>query len=515
MESEDEYRDCPSRHPRIVARQQAVRTAMERGVTRDQAVAQAFRSIPIPPSFTQQREATQVSTTYEELVTRMRTARDEMTRIADRGNDVNTSDIVRVKALSAEIETAQAELTQRMADSGQYATVSGVQSGCTEQPGGAYGNDDQVRRDRAKRIVDDAHRSGEVGDAGATRAESLLNHHRPSERRAAAKWVDIAGDPAYVRAFAALVKDPTRGHLLWSEQERAAYARAEEYRAMNLTDANGGYMVPFHLDPSIMLTNDGNVNPLRLISRNVTIASDTWHGVTSAGATAEWLAEATEAADGSPTLAQPSIPVHKLMCFVPYSYEVEGDAADILGELQRVLFDAADNKLAEAYMRGTGSGQPTGVITALGAGQKVATATADAIVASDVVGLQNALAARWQPRAQWCANLETINSLASLETGNGALRFPELANGRLLRKPMNEASHMNGPGDTASAGNDNVALYGDYQQFVIVSRVGTTVELIPNLVGANRRPTGQRGMHLWMRTGSDVVIDGAFRLLTA
>jgi predicted phage gp36 major capsid-like protein len=36
-----------------------------------------------------------------------------------------------------------------------------------------------------------------------------------------------------------------------------------------------------------------------------------------------------------------------------------------------------------------------------------------------------------------------------------------------------------------------------------------------NLFGANRRPTGQRGMFLWARVGSDSVVDNAFRLLTA
>jgi predicted phage gp36 major capsid-like protein len=48
---------------------------------------------------------------------------------------------------------------------------------------------------------------------------------------------------------------------------------------------------------------------------------------------------------------------------------------------------------------------------------------------------------------------------------------------------------------------------------VIVDRIGNTLELIPNLVGANRRPTGQRGALLWFRTGSDSVVDNAFRLL--
>jgi predicted phage gp36 major capsid-like protein len=36
-----------------------------------------------------------------------------------------------------------------------------------------------------------------------------------------------------------------------------------------------------------------------------------------------------------------------------------------------------------------------------------------------------------------------------------------------------------------------------------------------SFAGTSRRPTGQRGALLWFRTGSDVVVTNAFRLLNA
>jgi predicted phage gp36 major capsid-like protein len=33
--------------------------------------------------------------------------------------------------------------------------------------------------------------------------------------------------------------------------------------------------------------------------------------------------------------------------------------------------------------------------------------------------------------------------------------------------------------------------------------------------GTNHRPTGQRGLFRWFRCGGDVVVDNAFRMLTA
>jgi HK97 family phage major capsid protein len=72
---------------------------------------------------------------------------------------------------------------------------------------------------------------------------------------------------------------------------------------------------------------------------------------------------------------------------------------------------------------------------------------------------------------------------------------------------------MDGAIDPAATADNFVLLYGDFQHFVIADRIGTTVEFIPQLFGANRRPTGQRGVLMWFRTGSDSVADNAFRVL--
>lgn len=370
-------------------------------------------------------------------------------------------------------------------------------------------------RDDAMRTVDTAVRAKLLPDHAAAKVERLVNDGPDHDRSLAARWVVAAGDPAYRTAFAKLCGDPVRGHLLWNEREQAAYQAVTAVRAaMSLTDANGGFMVPFTLDPAIMLTNDGSNNPLRRISRVVQTVTDQWQGVTSAGASAEWKAEAAEAADGSPTVDDAPIPVHFGDVFVPYSFEVGMDAVNFLGELGRVMADAADNLMATAYTTGSGTGQPKGVITALaGTASEINGGGTEALAAGDPFLLQNALPARFSARAQWGAHIATINALRQFETTNGALKFPELTNGQLLNKPMNEISNMDGAVNAAATANNYLLVYGDFTNFVIVDRIGTTIELIPNLVGANRRPTGQRGAFLWFRTGSDVVVPQSFRLL--
>jgi HK97 family phage major capsid protein len=64
------------------------------------------------------------------------------------------------------------------------------------------------------------------------------------------------------------------------------------------------------------------------------------------------------------------------------------------------------------------------------------------------------------------------------------------------------------------AAGETVAVYGSIAEgYRIVDRVGLTVELVAHLFGANRRPTGQRGLYAYARTGAAVVIPNAIRTL--
>ena len=104
------------------------------------------------------------------------------------------------------------------------------------------------------------------------------------------------------------------------EQERGFHERA-----MSPTGSAGGFAVPYELDPSIMLSSAGVVNPIREISRATAISVDEWRGVSSAGVTASFAAEATETTDNAPMLAQPTISTEKAQAFVPFSIEVGMD----------------------------------------------------------------------------------------------------------------------------------------------------------------------------------------------
>jgi HK97 family phage major capsid protein len=329
----------------------------------------------------------------------------------------------------------------------------------------------------------------------------------------------VAGDEDYRTAFHKLLRNPAMGQYEWDDAERAAFARAQSFqRAMNLTDGAGGYMVPFSLDPAIILTNGGTSNTsLRSAFTVKTVATDVWNGVTSAGATAEWKAEAAEVADASPTLGQASIPVHKGDAFIPFSFEVGADVPGFAAEMATLLTDAKERLEAAAFITGTGTGQPRGLVTAaVAAAKTVASATADAYAIGDVYALKRALPARWRAAAAWLANEDVYDLTRQFATGTGpqSAFWADLGGdtpARLLGKPVYESSEMDG---TLNATATNIIVaYGALEQYYVVDRVGTTIELVSHLFGAGRRPTGERGFFMWFRTGGDLVVPDAVRVL--
>ena len=158
-------------------------------------------------------------------------------------------------------------------------------------------------------------------------------------------------------------------------------------------------------------------------------------------------------------------------------------------EVSKLLVDARDQLEAEKFTLGVGatSNEPTGIVTALaGTASVVNSAAANVFAAGDVFKLIEELPPRFRARAVWQGNLSILNAAEQFETANGSKLFPELANGRLLRRQVEENSHLDG----SIATGKNVLIVGDHSQFALVDRVGSsTIEVIPHLFGTNRRPT--------------------------
>ena len=350
-------------------------------------------------------------------------------------------------------------------------------------------------------------------DAHREQAEHVLRSVDTRDGRIA-KHMLATGAPAYRSAFLKLAAGD--GALL-SEAERSA---VELSRAASLTDANGGYAVPFTLDPTIIDTGSHSTNPFRQISRVVQITTDAWNGVSSAGVTASWDAEGAEVSDDAPTLAQPSIPVYKGQAFVPFSVEIGGDWANIESDVRMMIANAKDDLEGAAFATGSGSAQPTGITKALdGTTSEIAPTTAETFALADVYKLEGTLQARYRANASWVANKVVYNTIRQFDTTGGSAMWERIGAGlpsQLLGYNAYESSNMDGVLPDAAATADNfLAVIGDFSNYVIVDRVGLSIELVPHLFHtSNNRPSGQRGFLAWWRVGADSVNDAAFAMLS-
>ena len=134
---------------------------------------------------------------------------------------------------------------------------------------------------------------------------------------------------------------------------------------------------------------------------------------------ASWVAENGSYSETTPTFDEKTFSPHKLSVLLKVSEELMNDSAFplerfVAGEFGRAIAEAEET----AFVTGTGSNQPTGLIassngSALG---KTATAT-NAITAAELVDLYHALPRPYRQSATWVMNDSTISAVRQLVTG--------------------------------------------------------------------------------------------------
>ena len=364
-------------------------------------------------------------------------------------------------------------------------------------------------RDRARAVID---ATTGIDARHQEQAEAVMRS--ADSNGEVARHIVATGNPEYRAAFSKALAGSSD---TWTASEAQA---VQSVRAASLTNANGGFAVPFTLDPTIIDSGTHSVNPFRQVSRVVQITTDSWNGVSSAGITAAWTAEAAEVGDNAPTLAQPSIPVYKGSAFVPFSMEIGQDWANMESDIRNMITRAKDDLEGAAFATGSGSGQPTGVITALdGTASEIAPATAETFAIADVYALEQALQARYRSNASFIANKVWYNKIRQFDTNGGAALWERIGAAmpmQLLGYNAYESSDMDGVLPDAGVTADNFGLLlGDFSNYVIVDRVGLSVELVPHLFATgNNRPSGQRGFYANWRTGADSVNDAGIKVLS-
>lgn len=370
-------------------------------------------------------------------------------------------------------------------------------------------------RDRALRTLDDRNSAAHMSASEKDEVERQVRTSTDIARR-----VLVTENEHYREAWLKMVTRPN-GHMYLDEDERRAVMAYDEYRTMSegVTTA-GGFGIPVFIDPSIIMTAQGSGNPFLQIARQVDVNTNAWKGVTSAGVNWSFDAENVEVSDDSPTLAQPSVTVHMARGFIPYSIEVGQDYPSFAAEMSGLLAEGYDELLIDKFTRGTGTGEPQGVLTILSAtaGNRVGVQTSGVNFGpDDPYRVWQALGQRFRMKASWLMSVNVNNKLRQLGTANVFHAYTESLPAawadQLFGKQTYESPYM--PDTTTStAANSGLAVVGDFNNYLIARRGGMSVELIPHLFSTTTNlPSGTRGWFAYSRIGGGVVNTSGFRLL--
>jgi HK97 family phage major capsid protein len=272
------------------------------------------------------------------------------------------------------------------------------------------------------------------------------------------------------------------------------------------------------IDPSIILTDQESGNPFLAICRQQTIGTDEWKGVSAAGVTWQFQTEGSEVTDNSPTLAQPTVPLHTARGFIPYSLEIGMDYPMFATEMGRLLGEGYDELLVDKFSRGSGNNEPTGILTILDAtaASEVASTTDAGFGQEDVYKVWKALPQKYRRRASWMMSVDINNRIRQFGTANvfhaTTKELPAEWADILFGKRVYESPYF--PDFTGTTGKEHRLVVGDWSNYLIARRGGMSVELVPHLFHTdNNRPSGQRGWFAWARIGGNSVNHAAFRLL--
>jgi len=333
-----------------------------------------------------------------------------------------------------------------------------------------------------------------------------------------ARRILVTENEHYRSAFHKLMIDPQASTFL-TDEERVAMQRWNEYRAASegLTTA-GGFGIPVFIDPSIILTAQGSANPFLQLCATKDVNTNVWKGVSSAGVSWSFDQEASEVSDDTPTLAQPSVTVFMARGFIPFSIEIGQDYPGFQNEMGSLLAAGYDELLVQKFSTGSGTNEPRGLLTALGANtnDQVVSTTDGAFGQEDVYKAWKALPQRFRRNASWMMSVDVMNRIRQFGSANvyhaTTVTLEQNAVEVLFSKQVYENPYF--PDFTGTTGLENRLVVGDFSNYVIARRAGMSVELVPMMFHTNNNlPSGQRGWFAWARIGGNSVNDIGFRLL--
>lgn len=284
------------------------------------------------------------------------------------------------------------------------------------------------------------------------------------------------------------------------------------YEAVNAlqigTDSEGGYLVPDEYENTLIeKLHDENI--IRQYATVIKSSNgDKKIPVVAGYGEATWTDEEAAYTESDDSFGVITLGAHKLTSIIKVSEELLNDSAFdleqyISKEFVRRMAAAEEN----AFINGTGTGRPTGILQTAETGKT--TAAAAAITADEVIDLYHSLRSPYRKNAVFIANDSTVKSVRQLKDSNGMYLWqPGLKEGQpdtLIGNRIISSAYM----PEIGAGKKPI-LFGDISYYWIADRQGRTFQRLNELYAA----TGQVGFRTFQRVDGKLTLAETVKTLT-
>ncbi len=274
-------------------------------------------------------------------------------------------------------------------------------------------------------------------------------------------------------------------------------------------DANGGYLVPDEYDSRLIdILNEENV--MRSLGTRITTSGEHKINIAATKPAAAWIEEGGTLTFGEATFDQIILDAHKLHVAIKVTEELLYDNAFNLENYIITQFGKAlSNAEEDAFINGTGVGQPLGILAATGGAQVgVTTASSTKVTADEIINLVYSLKRPYRKNAVFLANDVCVAELRKLKDNNGQYLWqPSLQAGepdRVLGYKVYTSPYFPVP----TAGGTAVA-FGDFSYYNIGDRGTRSIAELKELFAGN----GMVGFVAKERVDGKLVLPEAIKLL--
>ena len=311
-----------------------------------------------------------------------------------------------------------------------------------------------------------------------------------------------------------LTSKPTTGNQKEEKSGRASDAYKEAMRtAMRSNfrqvsnvlqegvDADGGYLVPEEYDHRLIDVLDEE-NIMRKLAHKITTSGEHKINIAATKPAAAWIEEGGALQFSDATFSQILLDAHKLHVAIKVTEELLYDNAFGLENYIITQFGKAlANAEEDAFLNGTGVGQPLGLFAETGGGTVAATVTT--LTADDIMKLVYALKRPYRKNAKFILNDQTIATIRTFKDNNGAYMWqPALTHGepdRLLGYEVHTSPFA--PVDAIA--------FGDYSYYNIGDRGTRSFKQLNELFAGN----GMIGFVAKERVDGKLILPEAVQIL--